>query len=239
MEANPWEGLRKRVKNCGFLKCPRNRDKVPILFNREGPLTKIKFLAVSQEPAPSLAKHAGSDTRKMEELLIKQCSEGKGVLPRKLARIFGCFNPQQDEIYWTHALKCVSLCGHDINKEWEECAEFCKEHFREELNLIKPKAVIAIGRYPLTLCKHLLQGEELGRVEKIVKYILEARPDGRLPGREMRLFAFIHPSNENRVKAGKTEEEREKIKEEIRKKEDRFIQEIKRLRWADCSSPHS
>jgi len=68
-----WEELRMEVKNCQFAGCPRNRNKLPILFDRsEGSLARIRFVVVSQDPGAGLRKRFSSPER-MEEFLASEC----------------------------------------------------------------------------------------------------------------------------------------------------------------------
>ena len=89
-----WEELRTNIKNCPFTDCPKNnKEKLPIFFDRkEGSLSKIKFLVVSQEPGISLKKtHNLTNSEEMENFLIKEClnSGPSGTSPvNKMIEIF-------------------------------------------------------------------------------------------------------------------------------------------------------
>jgi hypothetical protein len=74
----------------------------------------------------------------MEDYLIKECRERKGVVSAGIGRIFAKgFDPSADEVYWTHSLKCVPFKDEDIDKEWKACAPLCKDHFKREIELIQ------------------------------------------------------------------------------------------------------
>jgi hypothetical protein len=234
-EVRSWEELRKTVKNCGFTECPRNQGKLPILFDRtEESLSRIRFVVVSQEPASGLENLHPHNTEEIEKFLVKQCSgqekTRKGNIPYFLIDLFGgYFNPARDEIYWTHSLKCIPTRNRDINNQWGKCSKVCSQHFRNELSLIlercqeKPLNVIAIGRYALTLCR---RPDEPNRIERIKEYLRETDPSGErlyFQGKEMLLFAFIHPSKREAIL--KKCEYREKIEE----KERQFKEKIGRI----------
>lgn len=204
-----WEGLRKSVKDCPFTDCPRNnKDNLSIFFNRkEDFLSKINFLVVSQEPGISLRNNCNSNAEEMENYLIKSClqSKPKGTSPiNKMIEFFGNFDPSNDEIYWTHALKCVPR-GSDsqIRVDWKDCAPYCVKHFKKELSLIPSKklVLIAIGNYALTLCRNVLEDKPLSHARGIMEYIRTFNPEEEfsLSDKKISLFPFIHPSHREQV----------------------------------------
>ncbi|MHA1364408.1 MAG: hypothetical protein ACTSP1_18105 [Candidatus Freyarchaeota archaeon] len=203
-----WEELRMEVKNCEFAGCPRNRKKLPILFDRsEDSLARIRFVVVSQEPGAGLRKRFSSPER-MEEFLASECDGNQspkgGGLPHRMREIFGRkFNPRSGEIYWTHALKCVPTRNDDIKRQWRNCAASCVDHFKKELTLIPSKrlTVIPIERYALALCRHVFENNRLTEVGGIMKYIKNLDPEERFEfdGKKVRLLPFVHPSNRGRV----------------------------------------
>jgi len=199
-----WAQLRADVKNCQFIDCPRNQKKLPLLFDRkEDTISKIRFIVLSQDPGASLRPN---NPKMMEDYLIRECSNiecpTKGGLPARIREIFNKrFDPSADEVYWTHSLKCVPFKDEDINKEWKACARFCKDYFRREIQLIPSEclALIPVGRYALTLCRHLLEDWPLSNVG-IVKYMqAHVSPDSEKPfnfnEKRVLIFPFIHPSH--------------------------------------------
>ncbi|MEX2723142.1 MAG: hypothetical protein Q6367_004550 [Candidatus Freyarchaeota archaeon] len=193
-------------------------------------MSKIKFLVASQEPGFSLRKKHNS--KEAEKFLICEClnSEPSGTSPiNKMVEIFGKnFDPSKDEIYWTHALKCVPMKSDtEIKNLWKYCAPHCVKHFKNELNLIPPKklAVIAIGRYALALCRYVLQGEPLLCTEGIIKYIKTTNFEKNFSffgGKKIFLYAFIHPSKREMVlrkwdKEGEVDRKEKEEKKLIRK----------------------
>lgn len=200
------------------------------MFEREEKsLSKIKVLVLSQEPGFSLRKKFNSTNGKeIEDYLICECLSAKplGASPiNKMVKLFGNFDPSKDEVYWTHALKCVPMeSDAEIRNFWKYCATCCVEHFKNELNLIPSKklAVIAIGRYALALCRHVLQGKSILRTEGIIEYIKTTnfeKNSSFFEGKEIFLYAFIHPSKREMVlgrwdkdsEVNEREEEEEKL----------------------------
>jgi len=146
----------------------------------------------------------------MEDFLIRECCNTecptKRGLPARIGEIFNKrFDPSADEIYWTHSLKCVPTNDKDIKNQWEACAGLCKDYLMKEIQLIPAESLVLIpvGRYPLTLCRHLLEGRSLSDVDVITEYMqAHASPDSEKPfnfnEKRVLVFPFIHPSNRNR-----------------------------------------
>lgn len=229
-----WKELRTIVKNCPFADCLRNnKEKLHILFNRkEGSLSKIKFLVISQEPGFSLKKNPDlTNSEKMEGFLIQEClnSTSSGTSPvNKMIEIFGNFDPSTNGIYWTHALKCVPMkSDKEIGNIWKECAPYCVKHFKKELNLIPSKklAIITFGNYALALCRHILEDKQLDNTKGIIKNIKTADPEEKFSfgEKEISLFPFIHPSNRKRVLKQYDEDN------EVKNKEREFIKRLQQL----------
>lgn len=135
-----WQALRNDVHNCAFTDCRRNwcGEKFPILFLRKPEtLHKIRVVVVSQEPATSLQKK-GDTSKEVEDYLIDECKRCGGILPRAIGKIIRqCFDPTEDKIYWTHALKCIPhLSDKQIGAEWKQCAPECAKHLKREQSLI-------------------------------------------------------------------------------------------------------
>jgi hypothetical protein len=159
-------------------------------------------MVLSQEPNAKLRFKYNNNAEKIEEQLIKECRERKGVVPARIGRIFDKgFDPSADEVYWTHSLKCVPSSNQDINREWNACALICKGHLKREIELIPSESLvlIALGNYALALCRHVLEGTPLSNPRGITKYMQErASPDSqeiRFLEKRVLLFPFIHPSH--------------------------------------------
>ena len=227
-----WDELRKSVKKCQFDDCPRHKDKFKILFDREeSSLSKIKFVVVSQEPGYSLKKRKKpfKNSEEVEEFLISEClkeKDNKATPINRVKNIFrkDKFNPTTDEIYWTHALKCIPKeSDKGIHKAWKNCASLnCVKHFINELKLIPSRKLIVIpmGNYALTLCRHILEEDHpLSKVGGISKYIRTFNVEKIFPfeDKEILLFPFLHPSNRNRNLTDKIKSNEGKFSEKIRK----------------------
>jgi uracil-DNA glycosylase len=206
-----WAQLRADVKNCRFATCDRNKKKkLPVFFPRkEDTVSKIRFVFISQEPATKLRGECNDNAEKMEETLIEECSQGKGVVPHRMAEILGKgFDPTDGEVYWTHSLKCVPKSNQDIKKQWNDCAPLCEEHFKREIEAIPSETLVLIpfGNYALALCRHLLQETPLSSPKGIMRYMRRTyenmqehtSPDSqekRFLGKRALVFPFVHPSH--------------------------------------------
>jgi len=230
-----WKELRTSVKNYLFTECPRNnKEKLPIFFDRnENSLSNVKFFVVSQEPAAYLRREYQS-SNEIEEYAIYECGSNPNPnrvgIPHKIREIFNKrFDLKTDEIYWTHALKCVPMKEDtDIIKEWRMCAFWCVNHFKNELNLIPSKQliIVAIGNYALTLCKHILEGEKLSHTEGIIQYIrnIDLEKKFHLGEKEISLFPFIHPSKREMIL------KQYDRNDEVKKKEKKIIDRIRQFK---------
>jgi len=234
-----WGELRNNVKRCGFTNCPRNRDETPIFFERsEDSLSRVKFLVLSQEPGANLRNEVPSeDPDEMEDYLLVGCGEvgPKGNNPiNKIVKIF-ChnFNPSTDEIYWTHALKCVPRTNNQqINSDWGESSKCCKQYLINELKLLPAKElmIVAMGNYALALCLHILMNRSLFNVRGIMKYIREVdiNKSFTLGGKRVFLYPFIHPSKREMVL------KRWDHDGKVAKKEEEFIRKIRKNLEVKC-----
>ncbi len=235
-----WGDLRNNVKSCGFSDCPRNRDKLPIFFDRsEDSLSKVKFLVLSQDPGANLRNEVPSgDPGEMEDYLIGGCKKDgpTGNTPiNKMVKIF-ChnFNPSTDEIYWTHALKCVPEDDRDIrcSSGWRKCAPYCREYFRKELQLLPTKelVIVALGNYALALCRDILMDRSLFYVGGIVTCVRKTDVNKSFAFGEKRVFLypFIHPSKREMVL------KRWDHDGKVAKKEEEFIRKIRKNLEVKC-----
>ena len=228
-----WNHLRENVKKCPYTNCPRNENKLRIFFERdESSLSKIKIVVVSQDPGASLREEF-PNSDKIEEYLIRECTslpspKNERGLPYRMRKIF-CknFDLRNDEIYWTHALKCVPKENKDINKEWKKGATYCLNHFKNELNLIPSKKliIIAFGNYALALCRYLLEDKSLKRAKGIMKFIRKTDPEKKFTfdEKETHLFPFLHPSHREQIL------KRWDKNCEVKNKEEKFIKIIRKI----------
>jgi len=234
MPPTTWSHLRKTIKNCPYTDCPRNENKLPILFGREETsLSKIKIAIVSQDPGASL-REKFSCSGEIEEYLVRECAspllpKNKRGLPYRMRKIFSkSFDLRNDEIYWTHALKCVPKENdREIGKMWKECAPYCVNHFKNELKLIPSNelVIIAIGNYALALCRYLLEDKPLKRAKGIMEFVRNIDPEKKFTfnEKEISLFPFLHPSHREQVLR------RWDKNCEIKNKEKKFIEMIRRI----------
>lgn len=204
-----WGGLESRVRDqCSG--CPRNPDKVPVLFRRGPDLSKVDFLIVSQEPANFLRALGTSES--VEAKLRAMCKQGtpeemKKVNPlSKVVQMFGPFDPSEGRIYWTHALKCVPVnSDRDINKEWRKAATKCREHLISEIKALGKEElnIVAFGKYALEICLNVLDGQDIDQELSIS----ETMQSSKLPlvykyrfkdgtSKNINLFVFTNPSAE-------------------------------------------
>jgi uracil-DNA glycosylase len=205
-----WDDLKLLVENCQYETCPRNSEhNIPIFFGR-GPnsLNQIRFVVISQEPGNRLWKEYKLSSHEIEKKLIQDClkpTKRKTTVPHRLNEIFGApFNPSSSPVYWTHALKCLPKeSNQQISEDWTWCALNCVNHLKKELTNIPGShlAVITIGNYALSLCRHLLEGVSIPRRPKgIMDFIRYHNPSRvfRFVEKKIQLFPFIHPSNRQR-----------------------------------------
>jgi len=220
-----WEDLRNNVKRCGFTDCPRNRDKTPIFFERgEGSLSKVKFLVLSQEPGANLRNEVPSgNPDEIEDYLIGGCEEvgPAGNSPvNKIVKIF-ChnFSPSTDEIYWTHALKCVpQTSNHQIKSDWGGGSKYCEQHLINELKLLPNlEWIVTLGKYAFKLIKRV--GRFNHEFPDGIKKVLAEVKNGQeflFQNRKLLVFPFLHPANENRNHTELTRENEKRLIQEIR-----------------------
>lgn len=191
--------------------CPRNKDKVPVLFPRRSPNQMVDFLVVSQEPGFWLRSLSTSEA--IEQRLSKVAREGgppdevKRSNPlSKVIQIFSKFDPAEGRAYWTHALKCVPITSdRDINKEWRKASTRCEEYFLDEIKMLGKAElnVLAFGKYALELCLHAFDGQEIDQELSISEFMQSSRlpltyrykfKDGT--SKTVNLFVFTNPSSE-------------------------------------------
>ncbi len=118
---------------------------------------EIKIIIISQEPIREIRELVRSgDPDAIEQHL--RC-EGIGSLPARtmmgqILHVIGRkFDVMDDQVYWTHSLKCAPEDDRDISRvrknEWSKCAPSCINHLRSELRAIHGPdlLVITFGRY--------------------------------------------------------------------------------------------
>ncbi len=206
-----WDGIVEKVRGqCPG--CPRNGDKMPVMFGRSAHAGQVDVVIVSQEPGHRLRSLASGDeaASRLASLCGKNDAspaELRDVGPlSKVREIFGRFDPSSSRVYWTHALKCVPLNGdRDINKEWRKAATRCEAHLVDELRHLGAAHlnVVAFGKYPLEMCLHLLDGQDIDQELSISEFMQNSRlplsfrykfKDGTV--KSIDLFVLTNPSSE-------------------------------------------
>jgi len=190
--------------------CPRDPDKMPLLFDRVGDPSRVRFVIVSQEPGHWLRT---SPLTPPEDRLHPLC-RGQGTADEvrranplsKVLEVFGPFDPSSSAVYWTHALKCVpSKSDRDVNKEWRKAASRCREHFISELKLLGKEDLnlIAFGKYALEMCLNVLDGQDIDQELSISEHMQTVKlplqykyrfKDGT--SKNISLFVLTNPSAE-------------------------------------------
>jgi hypothetical protein len=204
-----WAGLVDKVSSpCPG--CPRNNEKMTVLFERKGPLENVEFLVLSQEPGFWLR----SNPTKAVDDLMRLCKTGNRSVPEvkqanpliKILQIFNNFDPAADRVYWTHALKCIpSRSDRDVNKEWRKAATRCEEMLLDEVRLLGKREIniIAFGKYALEMCLHAFDGQDIDQELSISEFMQSNRlplvykhkfKDGTV--KNVTLFVYTNPSSD-------------------------------------------
>lgn len=216
------------IESCPFKLCLRNSDnptvsdcyyekpgnKLPsLIFRRPDNLNKIKFVVVSQEPGVSARKKY----KNIEDMKRFWCEElNKSELPASrsspiylMKEIFPHFDIYHDQIYWTHALKCIPWkTDKQIERDWMFCAPYCSERLKEELKASSEEelVIITFGAYALTLILNIVkERKSLCEIVKLkdwfdinpVPYIKEfayGSPSDAESKKSLRIYPFYHPA---------------------------------------------
>jgi uracil-DNA glycosylase len=86
-------------------------------------------------------------------------------------------------------------CAPPANKPLPSELANCLPYFERELELIRPRAVLALGNIAMRAYLGLLK--QKGQIESFAKYPLRHGASYQLPGGLPRLFASYHPSQQN------------------------------------------
>ncbi len=183
------------------------------MFARHKPPSMADFLALSQEPGYWLRSSSVSGEAAERRLgkICKESSSGSAECRlanplSKVIQIFGNFDPTNERIYLSHALKCIpSTSDRDINKEWRRAATRCKEHFISEMRLLGRGElnVVAFGKFALEICLDVFEGQDIDQDISISEFIQSHRlpisyrykfKDGT--SKNISLFVFVNPSSE-------------------------------------------
>ena len=209
--SGPWDEIRERMKGrCNG--CPREQSKMALIFARSKTPASVDFIILAQEPGYWLRPLVASETAEKKIAMICQGSQTnsedcKRANPlSKVIQIFGNFNPINDPVYLSHALKCVpSVSDRDINREWRKAGTRCEEHFIAELRFLGKARlnVIAFGKFALEMCLHVFEGQDIDQDLSISEFMQSSRlplsyrykfKDGTV--KNINLFVFTNPSSE-------------------------------------------
>lgn len=193
-----FQQLLKDIKNCQFNSCPRNpRSKMgmSILFPRtDESLSKVKILVVSEE-------YPGTEDvvsiKKIEDALVEEVKNGKGVVPRAICNILGkTFDVLEDEIYWTHSLKCIPTKNHENN---QASFKYCKDYLKREIALLPNlKKIMAFGDFAFScLVEISTSANRTDFPEKLGDVIMSTSNGGCLlifDSKKTEVYPFYHPS---------------------------------------------
>ncbi|MEI8226627.1 MAG: uracil-DNA glycosylase family protein [Bacteroidota bacterium] len=217
------------TESCRFKQCLRNSDNptvsicyyknlgnklAPIIFRRPDNLERIKFVVISQEPGVSVRTEFDSNIERMKNYwcnLLKSEEKPKKSSPIYLMKeIFQNFDIYQNQVYWTHSLKCIPWETNDqIQQDWIFCAPYCSERLKEELDALPDNdlVIITVGAYALTLVLNIVEGRSLCEPVKLKDYIVRDKipiikeiPYGHVSDNKpkkpkcVKIFPFYHPS---------------------------------------------
>jgi hypothetical protein len=107
---------------------------------------------------------AVNDVNAAERHLRAECLSGRAPRPllKQVLEIIGRpFDPFDDTIYWTHALKCIPKNDQNIRSQWSKCSTACIGNLRSELDSMRESEllVIALGKYATGITLALLNNE--------------------------------------------------------------------------------
>jgi uracil-DNA glycosylase family 4 len=106
-------------------------------------------------------------------------------------------------------------CAPPGNKPLPRELENCRPYFERELELIRPRAILALGSIAMRAYLSLLK--ERGEIESLAEFPFRHGASYQLPGKLPRLFASYHPSQQNTFTGKLTEEMMGRVLKEIRK----------------------
>jgi uracil-DNA glycosylase family 4 len=92
-------------------------------------------------------------------------------------------------------IAAVVRCAPPANKPLPSELANCQPYFERELQLIRPRAVLALGSIAMRAYLGMLK--ERGEINSLAKFPFRHGASYRLPGELPRLFASYHPSQQN------------------------------------------
>lgn len=106
-------------------------------------------------------------------------------------------------------------CAPPANKPLPSELANCRPYFEAELQLIRPRAILALGSIALRAYLGMLK--ERGDIESFAAFPFRHGASYRLPGRLPRLFASYHPSQQNTFTGKLTEAMLVRVLRDIRR----------------------
>jgi uracil-DNA glycosylase len=106
-------------------------------------------------------------------------------------------------------------CAPPENKPLPRELANCRPYFERELELIRPRAILALGSIAMRAYLGMLK--ERGEIESLTEFPFRHGASYRLPGELPRLFASYHPSQQNTFTGKLTEEMLARVLRDIRR----------------------
>lgn len=163
LKSIPRRGIDDKCYSCGN-DCSSftNRQDLPYFNN----LDKVKTVVIAESPGSGVDKGCMGYVFGWENFGVN----AKGVIKHYQNYFFDILNLNPEEVYITDAVKCYTH-----KKEYSKVFQNCSNYLNQELEILKPKTVIAISKQP-----HLLK-------------FLRERKDSL----DYELIILPHPSKQN------------------------------------------
>lgn len=112
-------------------------------------------------------------------------------------------------------IAAVVRCAPPANKPLPSELANCRPYFEADLELLRPRAVLALGSIAMRAYLGLLKGR--GEITTLAAFPFRHGANYKLPGDLPRLFASYHPSQQNTFTGKLTEAMLERVLRDIRK----------------------
>jgi uracil-DNA glycosylase len=86
-------------------------------------------------------------------------------------------------------------CAPPANKPLPSELANCRPYFEQELEILRPRAVLALGS--IAMCAYLGLLKDRGQIQSLAAFPFAHAASYQLPGKLPRLFASYHPSQQN------------------------------------------
>jgi uracil-DNA glycosylase len=114
-------------------------------------------------------------------------------------------------VYIAAAVRCAPPANKPLPSELANC----RPYFQEELRMIRPRAILALGSIAMRAYLGMLK--ERGEIESFSAFPFRHGASYQLPGELPRLFASYHPSQQNTFTGKLTEAMLVRVLRDIRK----------------------